>query len=65
MRAPWPLLRTFIRMDEPEIFVCVELAELLTRLRGMESGEARDQVLGTIGEVVFVRCEDTPEDACS
>ena len=52
-------------MDDIEIFCCVELAELLTRLRGMEPGEERDQVLGTVGEVVFVRCEDPPEDACS
>jgi hypothetical protein len=52
-------------MDDAEIFNCVELAELLTRLRGMESGEAREQILGTVGEVVFVRREDNPEDACS
>jgi hypothetical protein len=52
-------------MDDAEIFNCVELAELLTRLRAMEPGEEREQVLGTVGEVVFVRCEDLPEDAGS
>jgi hypothetical protein len=29
-------------MDEVEIFCCVELAELLTRLRAMGPGEERD-----------------------
>ena len=52
-------------MDDIEIFCCVELAELLTRLRTMAPGEEREQVLGTVAEVVFVRCEDTPEDAGS
>ena len=52
-------------MDDAEIFNCVELAELLTRLRAMAPGEERDQVLGKVSEVVFVLCEDTPEDACS
>jgi hypothetical protein len=52
-------------MDDAEIFNCVELAELLTLLRAMEPGEERDQVLGTVSEVVFVRCEDLPEDAGS
>ena len=52
-------------MDNIEIFCCVDLEELLTRLRAMAPGEERDQVLGTVGEVVFVRCEDPPEDAGS
>jgi hypothetical protein len=52
-------------MDDAEIFNCVELAELLTRLRAMAPGEERDEVLEAVGEVVFVRCEDTPEDAGS
>ena len=52
-------------MDDVEIFCCVELAELLIRLRGMEPGEEREHILGTVAEVVFVRCEDPPEDAGS
>ena len=52
-------------MDDVEIFNCVALAELLTRLRAMAPGEEREQILGTVGEVVFVRCEDLPEDAGS
>ena len=40
-------------MDDIEIFRCVELAELLTRLRAMAPGEERDQVFETVGEVVL------------
>jgi hypothetical protein len=48
-------------MDDIEIFCCVELAELLTRLRAMAPGEEREQILGTVGEVVFVRIEEAEE----
>ena len=48
-------------MDDIEIFCCVELAELLTRLRAMAPGEERDQLLGEVSEVVFVRIEEAED----